>query len=358
MPLLSTKKSLFTPTKNLDVEYHFLHSEDDPSISSVTLEGNELHQDLTMGCSQALQLRADLKTKSGKFAYKTELKDINFATMGITLLYSDTDTSEGYLGDDVLSHYLPVQSPTNSQRIVSTMDFYSDNYLQPDISENKAKRCYLYNQSLKNRVGAFSKISNEYHLGSAISDVTKVQEVIESSMFHETYHHTEQAGMFYIESDVYINLLLRELEKIDAALFYGFVLDIHTQRTMCSNCNLSLLGMQETASAGFLHKFSHAMKKTDIELNEIGISFSARVSGETIYGGATKDAFKLLNDEPNPHMLFPQLDTEVFQKIIPYTLPNEAQAKKSIYKGALFASTNSTKSKWEEAIAGCKALKI
>ncbi|NBX84476.1 MAG: hypothetical protein EBQ95_02575 [Gammaproteobacteria bacterium] len=358
MPLISSKKSLFTPTKNLDVEYFFLNSEDDSSTSSVTLEGNELHKDLTMGCSQALQLRKDLRTKTGKPVYKTDLKDINFATMGMTLLYSDTDTSEGYLGDDVLSHYLPVQSPTNAQRVVSTMDFYSDSYLQAGVTDNKAKRCHLYNQSLKNRVSAFSSMSNQYHLGSAISDVTKVQEVIESSMFHETYHHTEQAGMFYIESDVYINLLLSELEKIDAALFYGFVLDIHTQRTMCANCNLSLLGMQETASAGFLNKVGHALKKRNIELNDMGISFSARVSGETIYGGAPKDAFKLPDDESIPHNLYPQIETEVFQKLIPFSIPSGAQAKKSIYKGALFASTHSTKSKWEEAIAGCKALNI
>jgi len=354
----STKKPLFTPTKNLDVEYLFLNGENYEDISSVSLEGNNLHKELTMGCTQALHLRTSLQNKNNNPVYKSTLKDVNFATMGITLLYSDTDLLEGYLGDDVLSHYLPIESPFENQRIVSTMDFYSDTYQQPAITQNKAARCHLYNQSLKNRVRAFQNMATQYHLGTAKSSVGEVQQMIESSQFHETYHHTEQTGLFYLETDAYIHLLLKELKKIDAALFYGFVLDIHTQRMMCLNCNLSVLGIQKTASAGFLNKFSKALKKTHIEKNEIGISFSARVSAEAPCSGATLEVFKLQNDESTPHLIYPQMETEVLQKYIPKRLPGAQYAGQSIYQGAFFASSKSTKLKWEEAIASCPHLKI
>lgn len=344
---MTFKLPIYKATRTLDVNYKFDYciAED----AEVTVPAAMTHAILYAGCKGIVEKRRDKK-------YKTKISDVNLATAAVTLLYTDTSPEEGYLGEDVEQSTFALNVSNKSERVLSSIDFYEYPIKQEGVPNNKATRDLEFNQLLSDRVGSFSDIVSNYDvLKQPLPDQEELVEVIKGPMFHETFHHSEQAIMHYISSRVGINQLVHTAEKLNASYCYGAVLDIYSDLTLCCNCNMCLLGMQNSHSQGFLYDFGNALENARIQ-PRVGdnLMLSTRVSASSASKGNTLAPLRLPTDDHDIHDYDPDSTNQVLQA------ENRALGTEKIirdsgyslgsYQGAFFASKTFSKIKLEKVI--------
>lgn len=344
---------LYTATKSLDVNYHFEHCIFEKA--DITVEGAYTHAVLRAGYEGLIETRNAMYTSS--------IENINIATIALTFLYTDTNTEEGYLGEEIYQQTYHVGSSNyNDCRIISSMNLYGDNnnesYFQRGVTTNKSLRNTCFNQLLEKRINAFSAIKGHYDFSEhTIYDTDKLVSTINGSMFHETFHHSEQASMHWLSRPAGIQTLVSTLLAANASYVYGVVLDIYTQRMMCCNCNACLLGMQNSKEAGFLFDLSSALEKNRIEPRMgSGLMLHSRVSASQGLKSTSGrlDALHLPSDQNKIHFYDHDQRQEVFQaenKTLGTTaiIRNNCLSLKS-YNGSFFVSKNFPDSKLEQKI--------
>ncbi len=352
---------LYDATKSLNVNYMF--SGTDKEGGSISLSGNDKHAVLYAGLSGMMETRSSLTHKTGRHIYAPNgLNGINIATGIVTLLFSDTSTDEGYLGEDIKSETLAICDVTKKQeRILSTMDYYTDLY-EPD-GLTKSLRCKDFNSFLRQRTSNFATSASlyDYRTDLVVNTTDKLDRSIKGEMFHETFHHSEQAMMHYLSTPTGINVLVSSAQEAGAAYLYGIVLDIYTQRMLCSNCNASLIGMQRSQHAGFLFDLQSGLAESRIQTRPDGQSMlSTRVSASAASKSNTLEPLRLQNDANVVHEYNPDQRNTVFQAEnqalgVQAEINRKGYDLKS-YEGDFFLSSKITaKEKLEEAIRGWKA---
>ena len=198
------------------------------------------------------------------------------------------------------------------------MDFYDENYeyLIEGVVKNKSKRCELFDLSIGNRLSVFSDISNKYiKMHNVVTHPDEYYDTfLGSSMFHEKFHHSEQALMYYLSSREGFKIMLETLRNCNASYLYGIVLDIYSERMLCGDCTVSLIGMQHSHDLGFLNDFSSYLQKKNIEprANE-NLMLNTRVSVSKANKGGAIDGLSLSKDKNIVHEYDPDKENKIFQ---------------------------------------------
>lgn len=341
---------LYTATKSLNVTYAFNYGLEG---ATVNVEGANTHSVLYAGCRDMIAFRSGMTFGTGRHVYPRDIDDVNIGTAAITLLYTDTTTEEGYLGQDVEQRTFYLSALPLPQRIVCSADFYTPG-TRYSVSTTKAPgRDSGFNSLLTQRVNAFSAIAGRYDLVMRPKPVSSLPELngeITGEMFHDHFHHSEQAMMHYLSSVVGIQSLVSTLQQCNAQYLYGIVLDIYTQRVLCCNCNACLLGMQNTDTQGFLYDLSQLSKEGRIE-SRPKLMLSTRVSASQKAGYISQVA---TDNKDSWHQYNPDAENKVFQaenrslgteKII-----NDSKFSLNTYKGCFFTSKETKSALLEERI--------
>ena len=212
------------------------------------------------------------------------------------------------------------------------------------------------------RVSAFSNESALYSYPSVmISSSDDLQEAIEGAMFHETFHHSEQAAMHYLGSHEGVSHMANMVRSMDAAYLYGITLDIFTQRMLCVNCNGSILGMQNSFSFGFLHDFNAALKRRDVESANDGIMLDVRVSAkQPAKTSPSMDALHLPNDsgivhEYNPSQAIPRVLQAENKLLGTKKIINKMKLTLASCQSTFFVSSTFPKGKLEDKLEEMRA---
>jgi len=342
---------LYQATQSLDVIYKFNY--DKYENATIGVKGANIHARLYAGKLGLLEKRREAK-------YKANISKCNFATASVTYLYTDTNTEEGYLGEDINvdKKYFFLKTPY-PDRIISTGKFYNTDtsYRIKGVPGNKSIRCDDFNDLLAQKIGAFESISVDYdYPKKCITNRKALAKKINDANFHEAFHHSEQAIMHYMSSIEGIAFMVKQAIKIKAAYLYGVILDLYTERTLCANCNAGLLGMQNSYSEGFLKDFSRALTKNNIQpRTNNNLMLNTRVSTSKARNKGTLDDLKLANDSNTIHHYDPDIENKIFQcanktlgtkKII-----NNRGYDFSSYTGDFFSSKNFKKTRLEKKIA-------
>lgn len=347
---MNQKIPLYTPTKSLDVAYHFVHNEKENA--SATVFANDIHAVLNTACNDFLQVRSE--------QYKSSVGNINFATAAVTFLYTDTSTEEGYLGEDIHQKIFALNISDKNARIHSSIDFYTQGYHQSNVDQKKDSRCSVFNHYLSKRVEAFSLISANYHIpqkSKPAINSNDLNKIIAGQMFHETFHHTEQSMMHYLNSPSGIKSLVKSALSLNASYVYGIVLDLYSQRMVCGNCNIGFLGMQNSYSNnGFVYDFNQALIAKGIEHRINGKTMvNTRVSVSKSCKGGTLDPLKLPLDSGVVHTYDANQDNKVYQALGTNLNLSKIKHEKKLsiksYTGGFFTSSKLSKEKLEKAIA-------
>jgi hypothetical protein len=335
MPGDEKSMPIYTATKSLDVRYTFKYciAEDTTAV----VPGANTHAILYAGCQDLLAQRKE----------KTSIDSINFATAAVTLLYTDTSTEEGYLGEEVEQATFPLAISGHRDRILSSINFYTaeHNYKEEKIAANKAGRNNYFNDFLTQRIKAFSTIADQYDLPQGTIASTKdLTARIASPMFHETYHHSEQGMMHALSTPAVLQSLAQTAVTLKAGYLYGMVLDIYTQRTLCCNCNACLLGLQNSHEQGFLADFSAHLEQNRVQPRVNGhLMLSTRVSASKAASrGANLDPLRLPNDAKTVHEYDADIDNEVLQAenkaLGTQAIINKENYSLDSYRGTFFVS--------------------
>lgn len=338
---------IYSVTRSLDVKYIF--KDDYIENAKITLRGARNHAQLYAAYTSLLDKRTDLK-------YKLDISDINFAMAKMTLLYTDTNSEEGALGDDIEKASFDVHVP-QTDRILSCSDLYAQTFRQQGVAKNKSLRCTEFNQALSGRINAFGGISNNYSIPSntCISSEALNQK-IQLPMFHETFHHSEQAMMHYFSSSEGLKFLVHFARQQGAQYVYGLVCDVYSSRVLCSNCNVSFLGLQNSYDSGFLADFNYSLTRKNIEPRANGNTlFSTRASVSHPCKNQTMAVFNLPNDDKKAHLYNPDRQNCIFQaknsSLGTAKLIKENNYSLSDFNGSFFVSKTFSKAKLESAIS-------
>jgi hypothetical protein len=340
---------LYVATKSLKVHYSFVSGEYE-NATWESPEAVDTHAKLKAGVQGLLDTREGLVHKTGRKIYNKEFKAGNVATASVTLLYTDTDAEEGYLGADVEHITYDIPSLVSNKRIVSVLDYYDAPYKQKGVVANKAGRSKLFMERLANRIDSFGRINLNYDLNLCVPTVAALKEEVAGTQFHEHFHHSEQAFATLLSSSLGVEFLAASARSNKAAYVYGMVLDLYTQRLVCRNCNVSLLGMQNSDSkGGFLHDFRIELSKPKnrIKVSEC-LMLHTRVTADSTGTGTSMDAInKLVDDKEVVHKYNPSKDCYLLQT----SAKSIGVAKKikdnnygiNSYNGAFFTAINLAK---------------
>lgn len=321
---MNERADLYVATNSLNVNYQFNAEHEDASILVTSVDHHLLY------------------SAYAGLLNKTKLEKGNIATAKLSLLYTDTDPEEG-LGSEVERVSFDISARTN-KRILSPRYFYTDPYDQDNVNPNKSARCHTFNDSLINRVKQFRPYADSYSIpAGGIYTVKKVRHNIQMPMFHETYHHSEQAIMHYLCSENGIKSLVNLACSNNAKYIYGLILDIYTERMLCVNCNIGLLGLQLSDSSGYLHELNKAFEKKRITPRAEGQTMlSTRVSTSRDSKSNRIESLEIKEKNNIVH----EYDTDKRCCIFQANKANMTQPKNSYndmnslkaYKGAFFTS--------------------
>lgn len=82
--------------------------------------------------------------------------------------------------------------------------------------------------------------------------------------FHRLFHHGEQALLSHLEQDNVVAQLVQTLSKspafIQGCKVYGVILNIHSPRYSCENCEAAILGEQNPEKSNFLRLLAAQLK--------------------------------------------------------------------------------------------------
>lgn len=311
------KKNLYSATKSLEMKYTFNLEYEQNEIVVPAIKQHALLFAGVDGLLGKTDETYNFDKEGSKGTKKKTIDQANFATAAFTALYTDSTSEEGTLGEDIeqKSFYVnvPATTPVFTSRILSSKDFYVDvDYSIPRIAKNKRRRDRKFNELLKQRVTAFSGVADEFTFSKGtIASPKALATSIDNPMFHETFHHSEQAMMHFLSSKEGLTLIAQALSTCkDIGYLYGIVLDIYTQRVLCCNCNASLIGLQHSQKTGFLADLSATIAGEDyrIESRE-NLMLSTRVSASQ---GVT--ALRLATDKKDVvHMYDPDVKNLIYQ---------------------------------------------
>jgi len=273
------KLPIFTATKSLKSTYLF--ADKDEEKISATVSGSALHAMLHAKVNWMFDVRTSLLDKENLPVYKTSLASLNFATAALTFLYSDTPKEEGYFGDTASQQTFYIKAP--GLAIVSSYDFYTDQYKyrQNGVENCRNARDHSFNLMLEERMNAFFGVAHRYFLpDGSVTTPKNLEESISGKIFHETFHHSEQAIMHYLNDLDTLLAFTEALHKAapEATQLHGVVLDVFTQRMLCHNCNYSLIGMQHSHEKGFLNALGTTANIFGIDSSHL--MMGVRVSAE------------------------------------------------------------------------------
>ncbi|MBX9585884.1 MAG: ankyrin repeat domain-containing protein [Gammaproteobacteria bacterium] len=88
---------------------------------------------------------------------------------------------------------------------------------------------------------------------------------LEKRSFEALFHHGEQSLAAALEQKQVLDYLIRQLiahpQFTTGCKLYGVVLDIHSPRYVCSNCEIGILSIQHPASSPFLNNLAEGLKQ-------------------------------------------------------------------------------------------------
>ncbi len=337
------KMLLYSATKSLDVRYVFGGAKESAEI---VISGAKSHAVLHTAYENFLSIREQQ-------GYKVINKSTNFATARMTVLFTDTDTDEGYLGDEIMTRSFDIHVKHDSKdRILSCLDLYDGkhNYDVKALPVTKRSRNSVFNERIEQNVVNFSHISKYYDFTPAtITAAADLKSAVSGPMFHEKFHHTEQGIMYYLCGPGLS--YIAGLASAKAGYFYGVVLDLYTSRMMCCNCNACLLGMQHSQAKGFLTNLKQVLAEEKVQTRE-NLMLSIRVSASQAPKGVNLEALKLPDDKGVVHEYNPDKITKIFQaenkSLGTKKITKEKQLSLANYQGTIFTSKTFSKKKLEK----------
>jgi hypothetical protein len=345
---------LYVPTQSLKFNYVFNKGKGE-NATWKSLEAADTHAKLKAGVKGLLDTRKNLVCKNGNKMYKQDFNAGNIATAAITLLYTDTYTEEGYLGEDVEQKSFDIPSLKSGARIVSVLDYYGETYKQDGVDDRQSIRSESFLERLTNRIDSFGRIDLNYDLNLCVPTVEALGNEIAGTQFHKQFHHSEQALATSISSPLGIKFLANSARSVRAAYVYGMVLDLYTEILVCRNCNITLLGMQNSGrTGGFLCDLGGELAKPDsrIEVSD-HLMLHTRVTADRAGTGTNMDAIKLMNDKEVVHSYNPAHAPSLFQadskNIGVRKIITDNNYGINSYAGAFFTATNLTNNKNLEA---------
>ncbi len=102
-----------------------------------------------------------------------------------------------------------------------------------------------------------------------IADETR----LEKRSFEALFHHGEQSLAAALEQKQVLDYLIKQLlahsKFTNGCKLYGVVLDIHSPRYVCSNCEIGILSIQHPASSPFLNNLAEALKQLGCVLPQL-----------------------------------------------------------------------------------------
>lgn len=339
------KMLLYSATKSLDMRYVFKGAKEDAEIK---ISGAEPHAVLHTAYTDLISIRKKL--------YSTEVKaTTNFATAKMTILFTDTDTDEGYLGEEIMVNSCDVHVKHQPNRILSSLNLYDGvhDYDEKKVYVTKKSRNSAFNTCIEQNVVNFSKISRHYDFSkTTVKTAAEFKDAISNQMFHENFHHTEQGLMYYLCGPGLSNIVALASQS-QAAYIYGIILDLYTSRMMCCNCNACLLGMQHSQEQGFLAQLKHLFAEEKIQTRK-NLMLSIRVSASQAPKGANLEVLRLPEDKGIVHEYNPDQATKIFQAenraLGTKKIANGKQLSLAHYRGTIFVSTTFKKENLEKHI--------
>lgn len=201
----------------------------------------------------------------------------NIATASLSILFSDVSPEEGNLGDALLTHTVDIfnQAATDKRTIHVVDTFNAEHTYQADVrradgapaDEGKRTRNRTFLEHIQTRIdNADPSLLTDRLFGAQ----TRIAAFALNPMFAENIHHSEQGLMETMLMPENMGILLQEINALNAETLGGFILDLHSSRPMCENCNLGILGHQKSQEGGFIHEFMKYWendKKYELNLN-------------------------------------------------------------------------------------------
>jgi hypothetical protein len=261
----------FFTTNNFNITYQSL---DKDEVLSTNIDGNNIHASLKAasdGYRDEYVKLYDSKTA------RAGLAKANLLNAEIGVLYSEAAPEEGYVGELQFDHF-PIRvafaSPKYTFNVTDLFDS-SKNFNAVTSSPNKSLRNTDFNKQVQQRID-LAKLHAPFALSK---DLTKNLHV-HGSQFHETYHHTEQGYMHYLDSTSGTKFVVDKILALNPMYVNALFVDMHSTRYMCTNCNIGIVGFQNTQTQGFLAKVQAQLTKSHIESPTEGLTLNTRVSAD------------------------------------------------------------------------------
>ncbi len=236
----------------------------------------------------------------------TTLNAANIVTAGLSVLYSDASLDEGYIGNLDVAH-MPVRVPiTTPQYTFNVASFFDDDrsYEAQGVACNKWLRNYDFNDHLQRRIKDFRQYKERFLFST--TTLTSVKgfglEVVKGN-FHETFHHSEQAVMEFFSTEEGKKFIVSRLQELHARSVGWMILDLYSTRYLCENCNVHLIGFQNSHTKGALYDITQHLhgKGVSIDTPRKGLLWSTRVSASDAGKGTSSSSYKKAADEDHTH---------------------------------------------------------
>lgn len=268
-----SERPLCLATSSLDAKYTINFGGED--IVSVLSPAAETHAQLY---AAETGYRKKYITLYDSRTGRARLDGANIVTAKLSFLYSDAPREEGYIGDlDIKSVSLRVPI-TEPQYTFNVVDFFDDRTFYTTCTQNKAKRNTTFNERLQQRINLFGGYDFFVKSTSALTSTRGFGLVVQKPMFHETFHHSEQAVMEFLSNREGSDFIRDSLDKLGAATVGGIILDMYSTRYLCENCNVNLIGFQSTHERGAIYDITRKLHDSDVYTPEEGLLWSTRVS--------------------------------------------------------------------------------
>lgn len=290
-------------TSSLNAKYSIAFDEED--IVETYVPSKNIH-------AQLYAAEQGYRDKYGKLyaskSGKATLSAANIVTAELGFLYSDASLDEGYIGNLDFAH-TPVRVPiTAPQYTFNVTNFFDDtkSYEAAGVASNKGMRNSDFNAHLQRRIKEFGKYKIfDLSATTALTSARGFELQVQKDNFHETFHHSEQAVMEFFSGEEGKKFVVQRLQKLGAETVGGIILDMHSTRYLCGNCNVNVVGFQNTQKKGALYDITQQLhgKGVRIDTPEEGLLWSTRVSATETGRGTHSAPARKTTDDGHTHKL-------------------------------------------------------
>jgi hypothetical protein len=273
--VIIVKEAMYTPACTLDSNYTFMFEGKD---FTTPVSGDLEHAMLYAGSRQFENTYKRLY----KIAGKKNIKKTNYLNASIGILHTDAYLEEGDPGELEFTSYPYRLSHRKDKYTFAVNDLYNPetNFSQADVYTTKAGRNTDFNAHLNQHLEN-ARLPDLYDYYDA---KTNINTAVEDSQFHEHFHHTEQGlmhSLYRADSMEMIYGLLKQQKNMNSLV--AIFVDIHTPRPMCVNCNVGVVGFQDSHEHGFRADFQNHISnehegQLDVYLPDDGLGLKVRVS--------------------------------------------------------------------------------